>query len=239
MADLVSSNRPLRPPPLFDRHYAGWMIGLSFVVVALTLAGIGLLYWLLPGEIAHAQQREIPGGIELTIQSAKQAWIDRAGLVFLFGIGTLVYWRFRDRLQTHRPRRNPGGAFRAARRVLLVLLAALGLVAVTMEVIVIPLYNIQRITIVGDQVRLDSLYRSWQLPREEFQRVEILRDVRSEPNREPVVEYRARLHRPSGLPFWTSTITTSPPDGRGDRHYQQFFGRLEEEILGHRREALK
>lgn len=222
--------RYVAPTGKVARSYSGWIIGISLLSVGVWFVLMGSIYWLLPGEIATARVRPVEGGTEFTVKSFNQGWYDVAVPVTFFGTFAFIYWCFRKRIPNVRT--YSSGFGRGLRRVAGAILAAFFVLVMIMGLVVWPLLDICRVTLLGDRVRLDSLYASWERPRDEFVRVEILRDETTEEGKGTTARYKARFHRASGLPFWTATIDAGSPGGCADREYQQFFTRMEEELVG-------
>lgn len=216
-----------------------WKFCICLLVVCLILGTVGLLGVVIPGETGNATTRQLTGGVEFSVKSFKLAWLEIAGVLSIFGYPTLVFWLFWGRLSDEhdaihgKPDTAPFWRTRIGRVIFygtVGVLAAIVVWVVLCEVILTPLTHIHRITVIGDDVRFESLYRRWDLSGRDVQQVNVTREVVGD-RRGPIARYRAVIQTRSGDLFRTADgLKARPPGGRDDQQYNTFFAEIRTEL---------
>jgi hypothetical protein len=144
-----------------------------------------------------------------------------------------IFWRPYSRSSEYRryeenrakANENDGPSFRILRKSLVGLLIALGVLFLIALFVVRPLMCVNRISISGDKVTLDSLYWTWTISEHAIRNVLVIREEGAGRGGR-YASYVADIILNDGTKFRTNEVIATPPGGNEDRRYRAYFAEL-------------
>jgi hypothetical protein len=197
-----------------------------------------LLGFVIPGETTHATSRQVNGGVEFTIKNFKYASLEIYGFLSLFVLPPLVFWWFWPKLseEFYRARGISSTETKGTRAGNIFGYCIVGFpvtVVALMLFLIIglqPLNRVHRVTVRGDDVDLESLYRSWNVSRRDIQQVDVSREF-DQGRGGPHIDYLITIRLQNGDQFRSPhDLRARPPDGEEDHRYEAFFAELRDEL---------
>ncbi len=218
--------------------FTPWKFGVCLLAIGLWIGTIAVLDSLIPGDTIHATTKRVNGGVEFTITSFKGGLLNIATILGFVCIPGLLIWWFWPQLskEHYRFREKPGTdttgplVIRVGAYCIIGILSALILWIIFIVVVLEPLNCVYRVAVRGDDIHVESLYRSWDVSRGNIQQVRATREVRDTRGGRGA-EFRAEFRLRNGDMFRTpSNIIARPPGGPEDKQYETFFDELRNEL---------
>jgi hypothetical protein len=219
-------------------HFTPWKAFVGVSTVGLLIVTLWLVDWLIPGEMKNATTRQVNGVVEFSITSMKSAWMFVIFFVLFIGYPTLLTCLLYDRLRAEQNRSRgepkstnslPGRIWKIIAIVVAAPLLAMIVWILAQAIVIQPLLEVHRVTIRGGDVRIESLYWTWEILRRDVNSVDVNRDV-GDGNGGPRAEHRAEIVLRNGERFRSTRLDARPPGGQEDRRYEIFFGELRAEL---------
>jgi hypothetical protein len=218
--------------------FTPWKFFVCLLAIGLWAGLFQLLGFVIPGDTTHATSRQVNGGVEFTIKNFKYAWWEMYGFLSFFVVPALVFWWFWPKLseEFYRVRgisSTDAKGTRAGNIFGYCIVGFLVSVVSLMLFLIIglqPLNRVHRITVRGDDVRLESLYRSWNVSRRDIQQVDVSREFdkgRGGPHFDYLITVRFRNGEVFRSPH---DLRARPPDGEEDQRYGAFFAQLRAQL---------
>jgi hypothetical protein len=212
-----------------------WKFFTCLLVFGLCLGTVYFLDLVLPGETTDALIRVTDRGLVFSIKSMKSQFLHSVFFCTFFGYPLLALWLCKP-LREEMSRVSGRAPTNAAPLGAVVAYGAIGLLIAFLVLIMVtfmvirPWNEVYRVTVRGDDVLIESMYRRWEVTRSEIDEVEITRSVENGRGGE-FAAHRATIHLKNGKSFRTSyDLRARPPSGQEDIRHEKFFDDLLAEL---------